>query len=123
EPHKTDQLLKLQACLKDIKAWMTRNFLLLNSDKTEVILLGPKHLRNTLSPMIALLDGINWASRHHLHVTAGAPVLFVLSSLAGSSVILVVVHLSEVHWSWWGHDLCLCCGEKVEWPRAPYEDI
>ncbi|KAI3358958.1 hypothetical protein L3Q82_015344, partial [Scortum barcoo] len=26
--------------------------------------------------------------------------------------------------AWWGHDdLCLCCGEKVEWPRAPYEDI
>ncbi|KAI3377209.1 hypothetical protein L3Q82_009120 [Scortum barcoo] len=62
EPDKTDQLLKLQACLKDIKAWMTRNFLLLNSDKTEVILLGPKHLRNTFSPKIALLDGINWAS-------------------------------------------------------------
>ncbi|KAI3367040.1 hypothetical protein L3Q82_009670 [Scortum barcoo] len=60
--NKTDQLLKLQACLKDIKAWMTRNFLLLNSDKTEVILLGPKHLRNTFSPKIALLDGINWAS-------------------------------------------------------------
>ncbi|KAI3351522.1 hypothetical protein L3Q82_020364 [Scortum barcoo] len=49
------------ACLKDIKAWMTRNFLLLNSDKTEVILLGPKHLRNTFSPKIALLDGINSA--------------------------------------------------------------
>ncbi|KAI3357207.1 hypothetical protein L3Q82_015664 [Scortum barcoo] len=24
-----------------------------------------KHLRNTFSPKIALLDGINWASRHH----------------------------------------------------------
>ncbi|KAI3367298.1 hypothetical protein L3Q82_008340 [Scortum barcoo] len=47
-----------------------------------------------------------------MHVTAGAPVLFVLSSLAGSSLILVVVHLSEVHLAWWGHDLCLCCGEK-----------
>ncbi|KAI3365933.1 hypothetical protein L3Q82_009703 [Scortum barcoo] len=36
-------------------------------------------------------------SGKRLHVTAGAPVLFVLSSLAGSSLILVVVHLSEVH--------------------------
>ncbi|KAI3375592.1 hypothetical protein L3Q82_003912 [Scortum barcoo] len=43
--------------------------------------------------------------------------------LAGSSLILVVVHLSEVHWPGRGHDLCLCCGEKTEWPRAPYEDI
>ena len=44
----TNQLTKLQACLKYIKTWMTCNFLLLNSDKTEVIALGPKHLRNTL---------------------------------------------------------------------------
>ena len=37
------QKIKLQACLKDIKIWMTCNFLQLNSDK--VIVLGPKHLR------------------------------------------------------------------------------
>ncbi|KAI3359009.1 hypothetical protein L3Q82_015393 [Scortum barcoo] len=30
---------------------------------------------------------------------------------------------SDCSLAWWGHDLCLCCGEKVEWPRAPYEDI
>ncbi len=44
KPDETIQLAKLQACLKDIKAWMTCNFLLLNSDKTEVIVLGPKHV-------------------------------------------------------------------------------
>ena len=35
---------------------MTSNFLLLNSVKTEVIALGPKHLRNTLSNDILTLD-------------------------------------------------------------------
>uniref|UniRef100_A0A8C9XXU8 Reverse transcriptase domain-containing protein n=1 Tax=Sander lucioperca TaxID=283035 RepID=A0A8C9XXU8_SANLU len=40
-------LAKLQACIKDIKSWMTHNFLMLNSDKTEVIVLGPKHLRTS----------------------------------------------------------------------------
>ncbi|KAI3368067.1 hypothetical protein L3Q82_026889, partial [Scortum barcoo] len=50
-------------------------------------------------------------------------VLFVLSSLAGSSLILVVVHLSEVHWPG-GDMICVCVVERrFEWPRAPYEDI
>lgn len=62
KPDETNQLAKLQACLKDIKTWMTHNFLLLNSDKTEVIVLGPKHLRNALSNNIASLDGITLSS-------------------------------------------------------------
>ena len=62
KPNETNQLVKLQACLKDIKAWMTCNFLHLNSDKTEVIVFGPKHLRNTLSNQIVTLDGIALAS-------------------------------------------------------------
>uniref|UniRef100_A0A3B1JNM0 Reverse transcriptase domain-containing protein n=1 Tax=Astyanax mexicanus TaxID=7994 RepID=A0A3B1JNM0_ASTMX len=33
-------------CIKDIKNWMTHNFLLLNSDKTEVLLLGPNIDKN-----------------------------------------------------------------------------
>lgn len=37
---------------------MDSNFLLLNSDKTEVIVIGPKHLRDTFSNQIATLDGI-----------------------------------------------------------------
>ncbi len=40
KPDETSQLTKLQACLKNIKTWMTCNFLLLNSDKTKVIVLG-----------------------------------------------------------------------------------
>ena len=62
KPDETNQLVKLQACLKDIKAWMTCNFLLLNSDKTEVIVFGPKHLRDSLSNHVVSLDGITLAS-------------------------------------------------------------
>uniref|UniRef100_A0A8D3CNL5 Reverse transcriptase domain-containing protein n=1 Tax=Scophthalmus maximus TaxID=52904 RepID=A0A8D3CNL5_SCOMX len=62
KPDETNQVDKLLDCLKDIKAWMTYNFLLLNSEKTEVIILGPKHLRETLSDHIVTLDGITLAS-------------------------------------------------------------
>ena len=63
KPDEINQLHKLQACLKDVRTWMTCNFLLLNSDKTEVILLGPKQHRNTLSNDLALLDGFTLAPR------------------------------------------------------------
>ena len=56
-PNETDQIVKLQACLKDIKSWMTRNYLLLNSDKTEVIIIGPKPLRDKLADEIFTVDG------------------------------------------------------------------
>ena len=63
KPDETDQLANLQACLKDIKSWMTSNYLLLNSDKTEVIVLGPKHLRDKLADGNFALDGITVASK------------------------------------------------------------
>ncbi|XP_034041739.1 uncharacterized protein LOC117524118, partial [Thalassophryne amazonica] len=62
KPEDTHQLAKLQDCLTDIKTWMTSNFLLLNSDKTEVIVLGPKNLRNMVSNQILTLDGITLTS-------------------------------------------------------------
>ena len=46
-----------------IKIQMTNNFLLLNSDKTKVIVIGLQHLRNTLSNDILTLDGFALASR------------------------------------------------------------
>ena len=58
EPDDRSRLINLQDCLKDIRSWMSSNFLLLNSDKTEVIVFGPKHLRDTFSNQIATLDGI-----------------------------------------------------------------
>ncbi|TWW77415.1 hypothetical protein D4764_12G0008050 [Takifugu flavidus] len=61
KPEETEQLVKLQTCLKDIKSWMSSNFLLLNSGKTEVMVFGPEPLRDRLDHMIAL-DGISLAS-------------------------------------------------------------
>jgi len=36
------ELINLTECVKDLKYWMTSNFLLLNSDKTVVLLFGEK---------------------------------------------------------------------------------
>lgn len=44
---------------KDIKTWMAANFLLLNSDKTEVIVHIPKDLRNMVLNQILTLDTIS----------------------------------------------------------------
>ena len=58
KPEQWNQLPKLQACLKDIKTWINRNFLLLNSDETEVLILGPKHLRRHSSENVRNLGVI-----------------------------------------------------------------
>uniref|UniRef100_A0A674PKI9 Reverse transcriptase domain-containing protein n=1 Tax=Takifugu rubripes TaxID=31033 RepID=A0A674PKI9_TAKRU len=57
----TEKLVKLQTCLKDIKSWMSSNFLLLNPGKTEVMVFGPEPLRDRLDHMITL-DGISLTS-------------------------------------------------------------
>ena len=38
----------LEACVSDIRKWMAANVLLLNSDKTEMLVLGPKKQRDLL---------------------------------------------------------------------------
>ncbi|XP_052454335.1 uncharacterized protein LOC128014662 [Carassius gibelio] len=43
QPGETHQFEKLMECIVDIKNWMTSNFLLLNSEKTEVLIIGPKN--------------------------------------------------------------------------------
>uniref|UniRef100_A0A3P8VZQ2 Reverse transcriptase domain-containing protein n=1 Tax=Cynoglossus semilaevis TaxID=244447 RepID=A0A3P8VZQ2_CYNSE len=48
-PDDPNPLIKIQDCLRDILTWMTQNFLMLNTEKTEVIVLGPKHIRAPLS--------------------------------------------------------------------------
>lgn len=53
KPEEIEQLAKLQTCLKHIKSWMTPQFVL-NSDKTEVIVFGPKLLRGRLVHIIPL---------------------------------------------------------------------
>ncbi len=42
KPDETSKLSKLTECVKNMKDCMTNNFLLLNSDKTEILLIGPK---------------------------------------------------------------------------------
>src|SRR4029434_1257367 len=61
KPEEIVQLPKIECCLQDVKSWMTNNFLLLNSDKTEVMLVGPKQLRMT-SSHLPTLDGISFTS-------------------------------------------------------------
>uniref|UniRef100_A0A674PHN9 Reverse transcriptase domain-containing protein n=1 Tax=Takifugu rubripes TaxID=31033 RepID=A0A674PHN9_TAKRU len=61
KPEETEKLVKLQTCLKDIKSWMSSNFLLLNPGKTEVMVFGPEPLRDRLDHMITL-HGISLTS-------------------------------------------------------------
>jgi len=44
-PRKTwsDVEMKLEACLADISTWMSANMLMLNEEKTELIIFNPKH--------------------------------------------------------------------------------
>ncbi len=46
KPDETSKLSKL--CVKNIKDWMTNIVLLLNSDKTEILLIGPKNSTQNL---------------------------------------------------------------------------
>lgn len=64
KPEETEQLVKLRACLIDIKSWMTSNFLL-NANETEVIVFSPELLRDRLD-RITLLDGIYLTSNPSL---------------------------------------------------------
>uniref|UniRef100_A0A3Q3WP19 Reverse transcriptase domain-containing protein n=1 Tax=Mola mola TaxID=94237 RepID=A0A3Q3WP19_MOLML len=52
KPDEANRLTKFHASIKDIKTWMTCNCLMLNSTKTEVIMLGPEHLN--------ILTAVNW---------------------------------------------------------------
>ena len=47
----------LEACVSDIRKWMAANVLLLNSDETEILVLGPKNQRDLLLDLTINLDG------------------------------------------------------------------
>ncbi len=55
-PGETHQIEKLMECIVDIKNWMKSNFLLLNSEKPEVLIIGPKTPSNNLEHCLTL-DG------------------------------------------------------------------
>ncbi len=56
-PDETSTLYKLAECIQNVKDWMTNNFLLLNSDKTEILLIGPKNSTQNLLDHNLQLDG------------------------------------------------------------------
>uniref|UniRef100_A0A9J8DEF0 Reverse transcriptase domain-containing protein n=1 Tax=Cyprinus carpio carpio TaxID=630221 RepID=A0A9J8DEF0_CYPCA len=56
-PDETSKLSKLTECVKNVKDWMTNNFLLLNSDKTEILLIGPENITQNLVDYNLQLDG------------------------------------------------------------------
>ncbi len=56
-PDETSKLSKLTECVKNVKDWMTNHFLLLNSDKTEILLIGPKNSTQNLLDHNLQLDG------------------------------------------------------------------
>ncbi len=56
-PDETSKLSKLTECVKNVKDWITNNFLLLNSDKTEILLIGPKSSTQNLLDYNLHLDG------------------------------------------------------------------
>src|SRR4029434_8331294 len=62
KPDEIVHLPKIEVCLQDAKSWMADNFLLFNSDKTEVMLVGLKQLRMTLSSHLPTLNGISSTS-------------------------------------------------------------
>ncbi len=48
-PDDTGPIDALFKCILDIKSWMAENFLQLNQDKTEVLVIGPEALREKLN--------------------------------------------------------------------------
>ncbi len=56
-PDETSKLSKLTECAKNVKDWMTYNFLLLNPDKTEILLIGPKNSTRNILDYNLQLDG------------------------------------------------------------------
>jgi len=54
-----DALSRLEACLQDVRGWMARNFLKLNDDKTEFLLISPKrgHQSSAIPASLSLRIG------------------------------------------------------------------
>ncbi|KAI2647424.1 RNA-directed DNA polymerase from mobile element jockey [Labeo rohita] len=56
-PGETYQFEKLMDCVVELKNWMTSNFLLLNSEKIEVLIIGPKTSACNNLQHCLILDG------------------------------------------------------------------
>lgn len=51
-----DPLNSLIQCISDISSWMSKNFLQLNQDKTETLVVGPKALRHEIQSLLTPLS-------------------------------------------------------------------
>ncbi len=71
KPDETYKLSKLTECVKNIKDWMTNNYLLLNLDKTDILLIGPKN-SSTVKHLGVILDSNLSFENHISHVTKTA---------------------------------------------------
>ncbi len=56
-PDETSKLSKITECVKNIKDWMTNHFLILNSNKTVILLIGSKNSTEYLLDHTLKLDG------------------------------------------------------------------
>ncbi len=56
-PDDTSKLSKLIECVKNLKDWMTNDFLLLNSDKRVILIIGPKNSTQNILDYNLQLDG------------------------------------------------------------------
>lgn len=57
KPTDHSQLQKLEACLSEIKRWMSLNFLLLNANKTEMLVIGPARHSHLFENTTVNFDG------------------------------------------------------------------
>uniref|UniRef100_A0A8K9WYY7 Reverse transcriptase domain-containing protein n=1 Tax=Oncorhynchus mykiss TaxID=8022 RepID=A0A8K9WYY7_ONCMY len=57
KPGEAQKLPSLEGCVSGMRKWMAANVLLLNSDKTEMLVLGPKEQRDLLLNLTINLDG------------------------------------------------------------------
>ena len=48
KPNELNKLAVLHECLNDVQSWLSQNFLQLNPDKTEVLIIGPKHVSDLI---------------------------------------------------------------------------
>ena len=65
KPNNLTELSRLSDCLTDIKSWMSTNFLQLNSNKTEILIIGPEHLHSQVASCLGpLSDKVKPVSRN-----------------------------------------------------------
>ncbi len=57
QPGETHKIEKLIECIVDIKNWMTNHFLLINSEKSGVLIIGPKNPTSNNLENCLTLDG------------------------------------------------------------------